>query len=291
MFGYVRPVLNRLCEEDRERYQSAYCGLCHVMGQRYGPVSRFTLNYDFTFLALLMCAEGAVSHQAARCMVHPLRTPKPSLRGAAVELAADESMILTWHKLNDDVQDRSMIAGLPGRAMRGVFQRAYQTAAQARPGFAQAVADGMERLRQLEQARSPQLDRVADAFAGILRSAVEPGMDGGRSRALGELLYHLGRWIYLIDAWDDLDEDCKAGRYNPLDARFQGRAKEERAYVETTLNHSLHRMGAAAQLICFDQWTHVVENVLYYGLPAVQKAVLDGTWNELQRKHKGENDR
>ena len=112
---------------------------------------------------------------------------------------------------------------------------------------------------------------------------------GAQRRAMEQLLYHLGRWIYLVDAWDDLDEDRKAGRYNPLDARFCGRAREERAYVETTLTHSLRLVSSAASLLSFGGWAPVVENILYSGLPAVQSAVLDGRWRELRKQKVGRN--
>ena len=103
-------------------------------------------------------------------------------------------------------------------------------------------------------------------------------------RVLEQLLYHLGRWVYLMDAWDDLDEDRKKGRYNPLDARFQGQARENRDYLETTSTHSLRLMGAAESLLELGEWTPIVENILYIGLPVVQSAVLDGRWKEMRDK-------
>ena len=173
MFGYVRPVLNRLSEEDRASYQSAYCGLCHAMGRRHGFLTRFTLNYDFAFLAILISGGRGVSGTCAmRCPVHPIRRPQQCLAGAGLDVTADESVILTWYKLTDDVQDHGLVTGLPYRLIRRLFRRAYRRAALARPCFDQQVGAGMERLRQMEKERSPRLDRVADAFAGILAAAV-----------------------------------------------------------------------------------------------------------------------
>lgn len=291
MFGYVRPVLNRLDEGQRDAYQSAYCGLCHAMGRRFGRLARFTLNYDFTFLAILLSgARGEEDACDLRCPAHPLRSPRRCHRGAALDVAADESMILTWYKLRDDVADRGAVAALPYRGACRALRRAYGRAADAMPEFDRRVRDGMERLTRLEEERSDKLDRVADAFAGILAAAADAQLpQPAQRRAMEQLLYHLGRWIYLVDAWDDLDEDRKAGRYNPLDARFCGRAREERAYVETTLTHSLRLVGSAASLLSFGGWAPVVENILYSGLPAVQSAVLDGRWRELRKQKVGRN--
>ena len=94
-----------------------------------------------------------------------------------------------------------------------------------------------------------------------------------------------------MDAWDDLDEDRRRGRYNPLDARFQGRARENREYLETTAVHSLRLAGAAANLLELGRRQAIVENVLWSGLPAVQSAVLDGRWKEMRNTRRQPNER
>lgn len=284
MFGYVRPALGRLDKGQREAYQGAYCGLCHALGDRHGPLARFTLQYDFTFLAILLTAGVGEGGQCVRrCPAHPLRRPRACWAGAQMDAAADQSIILAWHKLSDDVDDHGFFTGLPYRFARRLFRRAYRRAALAQRPFDGQVREGLARLRELEQSGSPQLDRAADAFARILASAAQAVPEEGARRALAQLLYHLGRWVYLMDAWDDLDDDRKRGRYNPLDARFGGQARENREYLETTATHSLRLAGGAAGLMELGRWTPVVENILYLGLPAVQGAVLDGRWKEMRK--------
>ena len=291
MFGYVRPALDRLDAEHRDAYQSAYCGLCHALGDRHGPLARLTLQYDFTFLAILLTAGAEGGLCARRCPARPLRKPRACLAGPQLDAAADQSVILTWYKLSDDVDDRGFLAGLPWRFARLLFRRAYRRAAAAQPEFDGQVREGLARLRALEEARSPQLDRAADAFAGILACASRAVPREGERRAMAQLLYHLGRWIYLADARDDLEEDKQSGRYNPLDARFQGRAREERGYLDTTATHSLRLAGSAAELLELGEWVPVVENVLYFGLPAVQCAVLDGRWKEMRHTRRTSDER
>ena len=204
-----------------------------------------------------------------------------------MERAADVSIILTWHKVNDDIQDHGFWTGLPHRIVRLLFGRAYRRAAQACPIFDAQVRQGMERLSQLEQEQSPRLDEVAHQFAGILAAAAPTQADQTRNRIREQLLYHVGRWIYLMDAWDDLEEDEAGGRYNPLSTRFQGEAKKEREYVSTTCTHSVRLAANAAQLLDLGEWDEVLSNILCVGLPAVQSAVLDGRWKELKKLHKG----
>ena len=291
MFGYVRPALDRMSPEQRDAYQSAYCGLCHALGDRHGLLARFTLQYDFTFLAILLTAGPGGRRCGRRCPAHPFRRARACLTGPQLDAAADQSVILTWHKLSDDVDDHGFFPGLPWRAARFLFRGAYRRAAGAQPEFDGRVREGLARLRALEEARSPQLDRAADTFAGILACAARAVPREGERRAMSQLLYHLERWVYLMDAWDDLEDDRRQGRYNPLDARFQGRAREERDYLNTTAAHSLRLAGSAAELLELAEWTPVVENVLYTGLPAVQNAVLDGRWKEMRHTRRTSDER
>ena len=283
MFGYVRPVLDKLSAEERAAYKSAYCGLCHTLGKRHGWLARFTLNYDFTLLAILHYGSTGCSETVCRrCPARLFRKPMHCLCGGAMEAAADQSMILTWYKLCDDVMDHGFFRGLPSRVLRRLLRRGYQRASAARPDFETTVRQSLERLHTLESECSPQLDRVADTFASILSAAAES--TSSEHRSLEQFLYHLGRWIYLVDAWDDLERDLKQNRYNPLDARFEGKAVEEREYIETTMTHSVRFIWSASNLIEFGSWTPVIENIIYLGLPTVQKAVLDGRWNELKKQ-------
>ena len=286
MFGYVRPALNALSQAEQEAYRGAYCGLCHTMGRRHGFWSRFTLNYDFTFLAVLFAAGGGGEICARRCPVHPLQKRRECLAGMPMDAAADASMILTWHKLRDDVEDKGFFAGLPARFLSAVFSRSAQRAEGRMPRFAEEVRKGLARLHELERANSGELDQAADSFARILQAGAPEGGGEVFRRAAAQLLYHVGRWIYLIDAWDDLKEDRQKNRYNPLDARFQGRAEDQREYVATTMTHSLRMAASAANLMELGFWEPIIINTLYRGLPAVQEAVLSGRWKEMKKQRR-----
>jgi len=285
MFGYVRPVLDRLDPEARSDYKSAYCGLCHALGSRHGFIARFTLNYDFTLLALLHYSVSNCDDSAeCRCPAHPFRKAKRCLCGAALDCAADQSIILTWYKLCDDVMDHSFLRGMPARILRAFLRRGYCVASKTQPEFDAAVRENLDRLHCLEAERSPKLDRVADTFAAILSAAADGDKMSPKKRAMEQFLYQLGRWIYLVDAWDDLEDDIKKMRYNPLNERFCGRASNERKYLETTMTHSVRLVQSSANLLNFGRWQPIIENIIFVGLPTVQHAVLNGQWKDMKKQ-------
>lgn len=284
MFGYVRPVKDELKVKELEAYRGAYCGLCHAMGRKYGFWSRFTLNYDFTLLAMLFSSE-AEGHQTCprRCPVHPFRKKRACLCHPGLDAAADQSIILTWQKLRDDCLDKSFWKGLPSRLAAWLLRGAYRKAVKAQPEFDREVTRCLEQLHRLEQERSPSIDRTADTFARILKAAVPPQWEEERRRALEQCLYHVGRWIYLVDAWDDLKEDRETGAYNPLEVRFAGNPEAELETVRITMTHSVKLAISAYHLLPVGNWSPIVENILYLGLPGVQEAVFSGKWRGMQK--------
>jgi hypothetical protein len=122
------------------------------------------------------------------------------------------------------------------------------------------------------------MDRAADTFARILQAAAPVTGDAGEDRPLGQLLYHVGRWIYLIDAWDDLERDLRQGNYNPLILRYQGRPREHLEEVRSTLRHSRNLAASAYALVKAERWDGILSNILYLGLPAVEESVFAGRW-------------
>ena len=285
MFGYVRPYRGELKVRELEAYQSLYCGLCHTMGRRYGFLARFLLNYDFTFLAMLLTpGENLPATERLRCVACPLRGKEVCPSNSGLEIAADESVILAYWKLRDTVLDGSFWERMAAGFLSLLFRRSYRRAAARRPAFDQRVRDCLEELHRLEQEGSPSLDLTADTFARILCAAAPASGDTAADRAMEQLLYHVGRWIYLVDAWDDLEEDLASGAYNPIHARFAGREREEQDYLRTTLRHSLNLALSAYELLDTGCWSGIVGNVLSLGLPAVEELCFRGEWKRAGRR-------
>ena len=288
MFGYVRPPLQALPQEEKERFRRMYCGLCHALGRQYGQAARFILNYDFTYLAILLSEPEESGASAARCFASPLRPREYLESTAAMSLAADESVILAYWQLRDGVADHDWLHGLKYRAVSAVLEPAYRKAAAIRPGFDEAVRTQLTRLSALEKAQCASIDEASDAFAVLLGSVAGEVDDPVRRRVLEQLLYHLGRWIYLVDAADDLKKDAANGNYNPVALRF-GLSNgiwtpQSRGEFALSLDHSIRMMATAFELWDFGVWTPILETTIYQGLFHVGKAVLDGTFRTGYRE-------
>ena len=288
MLGYVRPAADRLTEEQEACFRAAYCGLCHTLGERYGLPGRMILNYDLTFLAMLL-SEGQDEQCRKGCVMHPLKGRTCTCGGEAFALAADMSVILTWWQIQDGIADHGFWSGLKYRAASWMLRRAYRKARLLRPAFDEGTQRHLKALSQLEKEKCPSIDAAADTFAQLLSGAADEVEEPVKRRVLAQMLYHLGRWIYLIDGADDLKKDAESGNYNPVALRYgltDGTwTPESRRDFATTLDHSIHQMAAAFELWDFGVWTPVLQSTFYGGLFQVGKAVLDGSFHRPSRKN------
>ena len=155
MFGYVRAVTAVLSPEEQARYRAVYCGLCKTLGERYGKAAQLTLNYDFVFLALLLAPpEGEEKTALFRCPAAPWKK-KPVWPGdAALEAAADATVILVWWKLQDAIRDGGAGEKLKSRSVALALRRSYRAAAQRRPDFDRVAETCLDELHQLEEANT-----------------------------------------------------------------------------------------------------------------------------------------
>ena len=169
MFGYIRVRQDTLPEGAEADYEAIYCGLCHTMGRRHGSFSRLFLNYDFAFLAMLLapfeCEEKCVR---CRCVLHPFKGRCICPERSWLDLAADESVILTWWKLRDNLADGGVWTRLGARALMLGLRRGYRVGQKACPDFDSQVQELLEELHLLERSRCGSIDRTADCFARLL---------------------------------------------------------------------------------------------------------------------------
>lgn len=282
MFGFIRPMRGELKVREWERFQSVYCGLCHCIRQRYGIVQTALLSYDCTYLALVLdaqTAERAVCRR--RCLTHPFRRRMCAEESEAIRRAAAVSVILNWHKVQDSIADERGWKRLAACALRLILRCGYRRAQRDNPEFDRVTAQCLRQLDEVQGANTASLDIPADLFAQILRAAV-PQEESAQSRALGEMFYHTGRWIYLLDACEDLKDDFASGSYNPVRLRYQLTQPDltpVRELLQHTLTQSLAASYHAYILLDIQKDSGIIENILCQGMPEVTRQVLNGTFD------------
>ena len=290
MYGYVRPVKGELKVSEYERYRGVYCGLCHELSRRCGFLARFLVNYDFTFLAMLLAGDERQQSCPRRCAAHPIRKTQCLCHTESLAAAADMTVILGWWKLADGGEDKRPPLCWGYKLACLLLKRAYKKAAGRQPDFARAVKADLEALRRLERENCPSLDEAADKFALILRAIGQGLPEGAGRRVAEELLYHLGRIIYILDAADDLPEDEKSGAYNPLRFRFRPENGRLTAEDEKTLRAGLqlshNALAGAYALMEENPYGPILSNIIYLGLPAVTQAIFAGTWKAPAKYHR-----
>ncbi len=292
MFGYVLPARERLTEEQQAGFQSMYCGLCHTLREEYGFAASLILNYDLTFLAVLLSPGDAPASRCRRCAAHPCQGRCAAEKTAALKKAAACSVILAWWQVQDGVADSRGIKRLKYRLAALALRRAYRRAEKDCPAFDGETRAQLAALAALERSRCDTLDEPADAFARLLAGVAAELDDPVQRRVYRELLYHMGRWIYLVDAADDLHRDWESGNYNPVALRYglsDGTFTDEsKAAFSGTLDLSVRQMAAAFELWDFGCWTALLRSTFYEGLYQVGNAVLAGTFHPRKRRGQAE---
>ena len=262
MFGFVIADLGALSEEQLKRYRGAYCGLCRTLRTRHGELSRLTLNYDMTFLVLLLNAmyEPEETAGSGRCLPHPVHE-RSWWTSRFTDYAADMNVALAYHNCMDDWNDDRRLAPL---AEAKILKQHYAGIAAQWPAQCRAIEDCMAEIAALEREKSREPDAAANSFARLMGLLFTPERDSvwdGHIRLFGEAL---GRFIYMMAACVDLEKDRKSGSYNPLLAAGWGeRSEEERL---TLLKMLIGECTAEFELLPIVRDADILRNVLYSGV-------------------------
>lgn len=215
MFGYVIPDRVSLSPEAQSRYRSAYCGLCRRIDALHGLRGRFSLSYDLTFLNILLCSlyegETPADSGISRCPIHPVRGVL--WRSAdPTDYCADLSVALHYYNAQDKWQDDHNLLALGYSAL---LDNSTAEAALRWPRQCNAIRSCLAKLAEYEAAGSTDLDAVSGCFGALMAELFDYRQDrwAPELRSIG---FHLGKFIYLLDAYDDLPRDKRRGAYNPL---------------------------------------------------------------------------
>ena len=287
MFGYIRAHRPELKLREDEYYRALYCGLCRTMGKCTGQCSRLTLSYDFTFLALVrMALSGERAElERRRCIVHPLRKRKMARPSPELEYCAAAAAILGYYKLADDKNDERGAKRLRAKMLKPAFLSFKKRALRIKftrgelSELEGKIVASLEELSGIEKQRLESVDRPADIFGQLMADLLSFGFEGNEERIAIDIGRHIGRWIYIIDAADDFDEDVKKSRYNPFSCLYgaEGLTPQRREAVKIALLNELCSSEGAFDLLEVTDspdLAGIIDNIRFIGLPAVADDVL-----------------
>lgn len=291
MFGYVKPFKPELKVKEFETYKAVYCGLCHEMGRHYGPFSRFTLSYDFTFAALLGMALASTHEgfEDSRCMAHPLKKRPRAKSCGSLTMVSGLAMAMLHQKVRDNIADSSFFKVLFCRMVLPFTKRMNRKATAAYPEAGEALEEMMERQFALEQKPDSSIDAAAEPTAAAMGKMIALlSEDETEKRILSRMGYLLGRWVYLIDALDDLSDDAKECGFNPFLRRFDPEGKwngkagippeklqEMLEFGTGMLNITVGELASAYELLELKRYKPILDNIIYMGLSASVRQVRE----------------
>ena len=265
MFGYV--VLNReeLKLKDYELYRSYYCGLCRELRDRYGLPGQLSLTYDMTFVILLLTGlyEPPVQKGKTRCIVQPVRRHTVR-RNRFTGYAADLNVILTYYKCQDDWQDEHSPLRL---AYAKLLERDVKRLGSAYEAKIARITAALEELSRLEKENCTDLDRLAGQSGKLLAEVFAREQDPW-TEPLRRMGFYLGKYIYLLDAYEDVEKDIKSGSCNPFadEYRENGNTRNFDEKVKDLLTMMLAGACREFERLPILRGGDLLRNILYSGV-------------------------
>ena len=263
MFGYITIYQDGLSKEALARYRACYCGLCRTLKKRYGQAGRMTLSNDMTFLAILLSAlyEPKETVADARCAVHPVKK-RPCVGNEFMDYAADMNILLSYYKCLDHMQDdHSPVGAAQARLLKNSFKKVKRLY----PKKAEVTLDCLERIGVLEDSHSANVDALCN-LTGRMLGEIFVCRDDHWADTLRKVGEGLGRFIYLMDAYEDYPADKLRRRFNPLTELHAMPKNEYEAFCRDSLTLLIADATEAFETLPLEQDIDILRNVLYSGV-------------------------
>lgn len=279
MFGYVCINQPELKIKDYEAYRGYYCGLCRNLHKRYGRIGQMLLNYDMTFLAILLCGlyEPEETQELHRCIPHPLQRHR-QIQSAVTDYAADMNVLLSYQKALDDWKDEHSKAK---RVLAMTLHKDYKKLREQYPRQAKTLETMIRQLSQAEKARSDDVDYVA-GLTGKFLGEIFAWKEDIWQEELRTLGFYLGKFVYLVDAFEDMEKDRKKGNYNLFLMRKQQRPDTFDQEVESILVDMMTQCARAFERLPILHRSEILRNILYSGVWCKYQAIRE----ERKKKEK-----
>lgn len=274
MLGYVKAYKPELKIKHYEEYRGVYCSVCRTMRKRYGLISALTLSYDFTFFAIMrLCtSESPICFEQKRCPFNPAKKCNFCQgKNEQLNYTVDMAMITVYYKILDNIADSGFFKKLLMYLILPIFSLYHKKAKKYCPEGDNIIGKQMKRQAEIEKNKTADIDIAADPTAEAMSVLLSLGFDGDTQRVLKRIGYLIGRWVYIADAFDDMEKDRKSGGYNPL--LLSGKTADD---AEKALNMTAAEITAAYELLDVKSFNGIINNIVYDGLYMSMKSIKNG---------------
>lgn len=261
MFGYIIINKGDMKFKEFDIYHSYYCGLCNALKHKYSKIGQLSLSYDMTFVVMLLSSlyEPETKLDQVKCAVHPFE--RHTIRcNEFSDYGADMNVLFTYYKCRDDWEDEKKLSRL---AYSRLLCRAYRSVCVRYGEKAKRIAGLMREMKQEEKRQSQDIDHMAGLFGEIMGEILAVREDEWQEglRAMGNFL---GKFIYLMDAYEDVEEDIRRQRYNPLKKKFNSPDFEEE--IKTILTMMMAGCCREFEKLPVIENVEILRNILYSGI-------------------------
>ncbi|MCD8301046.1 MAG: DUF5685 family protein [Clostridiales bacterium] len=262
MFGYITVNHKSLSEENRQEYQSYYCGLCHVLKKSNGRKAQLLLNYDMTFLVILLTGLYELHNEEVTlpCAVHPGK--KRAWINDATRYASDMNILLSYYNLVDDWKDDK---NLPKHVLSVMLRKDFARLTVKYPRQARALEHYVSRLDMLEGKREENIDAIS-GLTGEMLGEIFAWKDDIWAEELHCLGFYMGKFIYLMDAYEDLTKDERRGEYNPFEKMAKENPDEFETWSKLILTSMMSECAKSFERLPILLHADIIRNILYSGV-------------------------
>lgn len=278
MFGYVIVNKSEMKFKEFDIYHSYYCGLCRRLKERYGAMGQLSLSYDMTFILMLLTAlyEPETTESSCKCIAHPFEA-HPTRINLITDYIADMNVLFTIYKCRDDWEDEKKWTKLVyGKLLEGKNKEAKNLYTDK----FRKISLLMQRIGEAEKDNCNDIDAMAGMFGQVMARIVACKEDEWTEN-LSKLGFYLGKFIYLSDAYEDIEQDIKKGTFNPLKSRYQNPDFEEECHTILTLMMS-ECCREFEKLPILDN-VEILRNILYSGVWSRYEMVREKRGKEHER--------
>ncbi|MEG0843961.1 MAG: DUF5685 family protein [Romboutsia sp.] len=271
MFGYVKVNKMDLTFREYDHYRGYYCGLCKYLKDNHGEISRLSLNYDITFLILVLTSVYRPKARVVEegCIVNPFKKKKKIIN-EITEYAGSMNVLLTYYKLEDNLKDDK---GIKDILAYNIYKGKLKLAYKKYPEKAEFIKNQLDTLYSLEQAKNLNIDAVSNTFGNLMGEIFAYKKDQYEAD-LRKVGFNVGKYIYILDAYEDLEKDFKKGSYNPF-INYIDKKEELRERVDKLIGMSLGLLAQGINDLDIKVNTGIIENIVYSGVFLRYKSILD----------------